>query len=157
MFLDRMTGHRLFPVPSVPAFGKQATCLGLLFFIDVCKSSGVGSRQSRLSLIELTIICTFFRLVGWRPIFSRPLFFSSTAWLFSGLKKCEQTAHKKTLFFLSWRQKRRPSPPPVRRKNLQTSKRNSDAEGLILFWHLQPKSNFFNPSQLIELDSSELH
>ena len=91
-------------------------------------------RQSRLSLIELTMLCIFFMSVGWSPIFSSPPVFFNIPRGYFLVKKCERTAHKKALFFLSWRQRRRPTPLPLRRKNLQTSERNSDAEGERFFF-----------------------
>ena len=104
---------------------KNQKFWSFVFSLVPPKSLELDWTNDALHILYVSRLVTYF--------FQSPCFFNIPRGYFL-VKKCERTAHKKALFFLSWRQRRRPTPLPLRRKNLQTSERNSDAEGERFFF-----------------------
>ena len=114
-------------------------------------------RRSRLSLIELTMLCIFFMSVGWSPIFSSPPVFFNIPRGYSMVNKCERTAHKKALFFSHGA---KGAGRPRYHSEGRTCKPVNETltpRGKDFFLVFTTEFKLFNPLQPIELDSSELH
>ena len=115
-------------------------------------------RRSRLSLIELTMLCIFFMSVGWSPIFSSPPVFLIYRVAILWLTNASERLTKRRCFFSHGA---KGAGRPRYHSEGRTCKPVNETltpRGKYFFWFLQPNSNFFNPlQQSIELDSSELH